>query len=77
MEITETKNLVGLTRTDLDFIAKAKAFTKELHCEVYRCLSIIDDLDAACDILSEDDRANINSLRENWAHWHAEDLKPE
>jgi len=75
--VTEKKNLVGLTGTDLDFVAKAKAFSKELHREVYRCLNIICELNATGEFLTEDDKDNLNELRENWASWHAESLKPD
>jgi hypothetical protein len=70
-------DLVGLTGADLDCIAKARAFAKNLHREIYRCLSIICELDAACDVLAQDDRDNFNQLRKNWESWHAADLKPE
>jgi hypothetical protein len=73
----EEKTLVGLTGADLDFIAKAKAFTKELHREVYRCVSIICELNAIGEFLAEDDKDELNGLRENWARWHAENLKPD
>jgi hypothetical protein len=77
MEAVAEKSLVGLTEQDLDFIAKARALTKNLNREVYRCLCILSEMDAAFDCLSEDDEKTINELRENWARWHAKDLQPE
>jgi len=75
--VTEKENLVGLTGDDANFVAKAKAFSKKLHREIYRCLNVICELESACDILSEDEKRNFSELRENWARWYAEDLKPE
>jgi hypothetical protein len=77
MKATVEKKLMGLTGKDLDYIAKAKTFSKKLHREVYRCLNMICELESAYDFLSEDDKDNFNELRENWARWHAADLKPE
>jgi hypothetical protein len=76
-QTAEAENLMVLSGDDERFIEKAKSLSREMHREVYRCLTVLSELDAAFDCLSEDDEETINSLRENWASWHAEDLKPD
>ena len=73
----EKGDLVGLTGADLDCIAKARAFAKSMHREVYRCLDMLCQLDESCDLFSQDFSDNIKEYRENWARWHVTDLTSE